>query len=94
MAHPAGSQMEKKTRLDRVIMKVKVYYLCFRFVGYETVREAEAAIQKFDGFDLGQGYRLKVALALSKQKPTFGDLEEKMSDGTSNRVQDDGAASR
>lgn len=66
--------------------------MCFSFVGYETVREAETAIQKFDGFDLGQGCRLKVALALSKQKPTFIDVEEKMSDGTSNRVQDDGAA--
>lgn len=45
-------------------------------MGYETVREAEAAIQKFDGFDLGQGARLKVALALAKQKPSFGFLEE------------------
>ena len=65
-------------------------------MGYETVREAEAAIQKFDGFDLGHGHRLKVALALSKQKPAFEDLEEKMSDGASNVIQDDidGTASR
>lgn len=40
-------------------------------MGYQTVREAEAAIQKFDGFDLGQGVRLKVALALAKQKPVI-----------------------
>ena len=46
-------------------------------MGYQTVREAEAAIQKFDGFDLGQGVRLKVALALAKQKPVITDLEEK-----------------
>ena len=45
-------------------------------MGYKTVSEAEAAIQKFDGLDLGQGVRLKVALALAKQKPTFTDLEE------------------
>ena len=45
-------------------------------MGFETVREAEAAIQKFDGFDLGKGDKLKVALALAKQKPTFGDLDE------------------
>lgn len=66
-------------------------------MGYETVREAEAAIQKFDGFDLGQGYRLKVALALSKQKPAFGDLRDISSDGANRRIQehiDDGAASR
>lgn len=64
---------------------------------YKTVHEAEAAIQKFDGFDLGQGYRLKVALALSKQKPAFVDVEEKISDGESYRIQDDadnGAALR
>ncbi|XP_074614107.1 tudor domain-containing 6-like isoform X2 [Acropora palmata] len=45
------------------------------FVGYNTVGEAETAIQKFDGLDVGQGSRLKVALALTKQKPTFTDLE-------------------
>ena len=58
----------------------------FRFVGYDTVREAEAAIQKFDGFDLGQGHRLKVALALSKQKPAFGDLRDISSDGANSRI--------
>ena len=45
-------------------------------MGYKTVSEAEAAIQKFDGMDLGEGVRLKVALALAKQKPTFTDLEK------------------
>lgn len=45
-------------------------------MGYETVREAEAAIQRFDGFDLGQGARLKVALALTKQKPNITDPKE------------------
>lgn len=52
-----------------------ILLLYFRFVGYDTVAEAETAIQKFDGLDVGQGSRLKVALALTKQKPTFTDLE-------------------
>ena len=71
--------------------------LCFRFVGYETVCEAEAAIQKFDGFDLGQDHRLKVALALPKQKPVFANMEERVSDGASNIMQghiDEGAVLR
>lgn len=66
-------------------------------MGYDTVREAEAAIQKFDGFDLGQGHRLKVALALSKQKPDFGDLRDISSGGANRRIHehiDDSAASR
>ncbi|XP_068709889.1 tudor domain-containing 6-like isoform X2 [Montipora foliosa] len=46
------------------------------FVGYSTVHEAETAIQKFDGLDVGQGNRLKVALALTKQKPVYVDHEE------------------
>ena len=54
---------------------VIILLLYFRFVGYNTVGEAESAIQKFDGLDVGQGSRLKVALALTKQKPTFTDLE-------------------
>ena len=40
--------------------------LYFRFVGYNTVKEALSGIQKFDGFDLGEGMRLKVSLALAK----------------------------
>lgn len=44
-------------------------------MGYSTLHEAETAIQKFDGLDVGQGSRLKVALALEKQKPTFSDPE-------------------
>ena len=59
---------------------------CFRFVGYETMREAEGAIQKFDGFDLGEGHRLKVALALSKQKPAFGDLRDMSSNCANRRI--------
>ena len=61
------------------------------------MREAEAAIQKFDGFDLGEGHRLKVALALSKQKPAFGDLRDISSDCANKRMDehmDDSAASR
>lgn len=78
-------------------MTGKYFDSCFRFVGYDTVREAEAAIQKFDGFDLGQGHRLKVALALSKQKPDFGDLRDISSGGANRRIHehiDDSAASR
>lgn len=44
-------------------------------MGYSTLHEAETAIQKFDGLDVGQGSQLKVALALAKQKPTFSDPE-------------------
>ena len=69
----------------------------FRFVGYETMREADSAIQKFDGSDLGEGHRLKVALALSKQKPAFGALRDRSSDCANKRIHehiDDSAASR
>lgn len=61
------------------------------FVGFETIRKAETAIQKFDGFDLGQGVRLKVALAQTRQKPTLADLDElepKVNGVTCNGVQD------
>lgn len=66
-------------------------------MGYKTVCEAEAAIQKYDGFDLGQGHRLKVALAMTKQKQSFGDFRDISSDGSNKGRQehiDDGAASR
>lgn len=49
-------------------------------MGFNTVRDAEAAIQMFDGLDLGHGNRLKVALALSKQKSAFTDSVEKKGD--------------
>lgn len=64
---------------------------------YKTVREAEAAIQIFDGLDLGQGNRLKVALALAKQKPAFTHLQERVSDGASDGTKehtDDDVVSR
>ncbi|XP_022805064.1 uncharacterized protein LOC111342268 isoform X2 [Stylophora pistillata] len=57
------------------------------FVSFNTVREAVAAIQMFDGLDLGHGNRLKVALALSKQKPAFTDTMMRMGDGVSKKVE-------
>lgn len=51
----------------------------------------------FDGLDLGHGNRLKVALALSKQKPTFTDSMMRMGDGVIEKVEvhiDDEVVSR
>ncbi|XP_048585604.1 uncharacterized protein LOC116614675 isoform X2 [Nematostella vectensis] len=42
----------------------------FGFVGFSSYREAEHAIRKFDGFDLGQGLRLRVQL--SKKRKSDG----------------------
>ena len=39
----------------------------------------------FDGLDLGHGNRLKVALALSKQKSAFTDSVEKKGDGVNDK---------
>ena len=51
--------------------------MCFRFVGFETVCEAEAAIQKFNGFDLGKGVSLRVKLAIFKDKTVLEHMEDK-----------------
>ena len=75
---------------SRILTKVAII-ICCRFVGFETIRKAETAIQKFDGFDLGQGVRLKVALAQTRKKPTLADpdeLEPKVNGATCNGVQD------
>lgn len=51
-------------------------FVCFRFIKYATLKEANSAIQKYDGFEIGCA---RLAIQFSNKRPKSDNVKNECS---------------